>query len=90
MHEAADHWHEPEDWTQKAGAGAFARPTLPYDKFMNEQEIPIVRDYGVRKVQNLPRKPWARMGGKGADKGALPLTARVCPTHGKSWYLPKL
>ena len=65
MHEAADHWHEPEDWTQKAGAGAFARPTLPYDKFMNEQEIPIVRDYGVRKVQNLPRKPWARMGGKG-------------------------
>jgi mannose-6-phosphate isomerase-like protein (cupin superfamily) len=65
MHEAPDHWHEPEDWTQKAGAGAFPRPTLPYDKFMNEQEIPIVRDYGVRKVQNLPRKPWARMGGKG-------------------------
>src|SRR5450759_187718 len=57
-HDAEEHWHEPKDWTQKAGAGAFPRPRMPYDRFMAEQEIPIVRDFGVSKVQNLPLKPW--------------------------------
>jgi mannose-6-phosphate isomerase-like protein (cupin superfamily) len=60
-----DHWHEPVGATQKSGLGVFARPAMPYDKFMEEQEIPIVRDVGVSKVQNLPLKPWKRMGGRG-------------------------
>ena len=39
---------------------------MPYDLFMEEQEIPIVRDFGVSKVQTLPLKPWKRMGGRGS------------------------
>ncbi len=66
-HDAAsqDHWHEPTGSTQKAGLGQFKRPAMPYDVFMEEQGIPIVRDFGVRRVQDLPLKPWARMGGRG-------------------------
>ncbi|MCH8916478.1 MAG: cupin domain-containing protein [Alphaproteobacteria bacterium] len=60
------HWHEITDTSQKAGLGTFKRPPMPYDNFMVEEGIPIYRDYGVHKVQNLALKPWRRMGGKGA------------------------
>src|SRR5437762_1954010 len=66
MHEGNEHWHEPADSSQKAGSETFARPPRPYDKFMDEQDIPIVRDFGVRKVQDLPLRPWQRMGGRGS------------------------
>lgn len=67
MHEiTAGHWHEPGDTARKAGSGNYKRPPKPYDVFMNEQEIPIVRDFGVSKVQDLPLKPWKRTGGKGS------------------------
>src|SRR6476660_9449593 len=68
MHDAAldEHWHEPTGLTKKAGLGTFAKKPMPYDVFMEEQEIPIVRAVGVSKVQNLPLKPWKRMGGKGS------------------------
>ena len=62
---ADEHWHEPTGLTKKAGLGTFTKQTMPYDVFMEEQEIPIVRAVGVSKVQNLPLKPWKRMGGKG-------------------------
>lgn len=67
MHDITDqsHWHEPVG-TQKAGLGTFKRVTTPYDRFMEEQEIPIVRAVGVSKVQDLPLKPWKRMGGSGS------------------------
>ena len=67
MHDitSQDHWHEPTG-TQKAGLGTFKRVTTPYDQFMEEQEIPIVRAVGVSKVQDLPLKPWKRMGGNGS------------------------
>ncbi|MBI2986802.1 MAG: cupin domain-containing protein [Deltaproteobacteria bacterium] len=32
---------------------------------MEEQGIPIYREIGVRRVQDLPVKPWKRMGGNG-------------------------
>jgi mannose-6-phosphate isomerase-like protein (cupin superfamily) len=64
-HDAAEHWHEPTDTSKKAGLGTFKRPPMPYDVFMAEQDVPIVRDFGVSKVQNLPLKPWKRMGGQG-------------------------
>ncbi|HWL57295.1 MAG TPA: cupin domain-containing protein [Paracoccus sp. (in: a-proteobacteria)] len=65
MHDMIEsHWHEPRG-TNKAGYGTFRRPALPYDTFMEEQGIPIFRDIGVSKVQNLPLKPWKRMGGNG-------------------------
>lgn len=58
-------WLEPADEKQKAGYGKFLRPKTPYDLFMEEQGIPIYRDIGVRRVQDLPLKPWKRMGGRG-------------------------
>jgi mannose-6-phosphate isomerase-like protein (cupin superfamily) len=59
------HWHEPSGGA-KAGYGKFGRPATPYDKFMDGEAIPIVRDIGVGKVQNLPLAPWRRMGGRGS------------------------
>ena len=55
-------WTEPTG-QEKAGFGKWKRPSSPYDIFMEEQGIPIYRDIGVRKVQDLPLKPWKRMGG---------------------------
>jgi mannose-6-phosphate isomerase-like protein (cupin superfamily) len=57
-------WHEPTAG-EPSGFGRWKRPPSPYDVFMEEQGIPIYRDIGVYRVQDLPRKPWKRMGGKG-------------------------
>src|SRR5438874_591366 len=66
MHELTGrtHWHEPTG-NDRAGFGAFGRPKTPYDLFMESEGIPIYRDIGVSKVQNLPLAPWKRLGGKG-------------------------
>ncbi len=65
MHEVtSDHWHEPEG-LKNAGYGAWKRPNTPYDDYMEEQGVPIFRGIGVRRVQDMPLKPWARMGGRG-------------------------
>lgn len=58
-------WHEPTGEVEKAGYGKWGRPNSPYDTYMEEQGIPIYRDIGVRKIQDLPLKPWKRMGGNG-------------------------
>ena len=58
------HWHEPTAG-QRAGFGKFGRPKTPYDIFMESEGIPIYRDIGVSKVQNLPLAPWKRTGGRG-------------------------
>ena len=58
-------WQEPTDNKTKAGYGKFPRPKTPYDIFMEEQGIPIYREIGVRRVQDLPLKPWKKMGGNG-------------------------
>jgi len=58
-------WQEPRDEKTKAGYGKFPRPKTPYDIFMEEQGIPIYRELGVRRVQDLPLKLWKRMGGNG-------------------------
>ena len=67
MHEIAGqvHWHEPAGF-KRAGFGKFNRPKTPYDLFMESEEIPIYRDIGVSKVQNLPLQPWKRTGGRGS------------------------
>jgi len=59
------HWHEP-GLSEAAGKGEWKRPNSAYDNFMDEQEIPIFRGIGIGKVQNLPLKPWKRMGGRGS------------------------
>jgi hypothetical protein len=33
---------------------------------MEDEGVPIHRGVGVHKVQNLPMKPWKRLGGKGS------------------------
>ena len=58
-------FREPMDNKAMAGHGKFLRPNTPYDTFMEAQGIPIYRDIGAHRVQDLPRKPWKRMGGNG-------------------------
>ena len=41
-------------------------PNTPYDDYMQTQRIPIYRGIGVRRVQDMPLKPWSRMGGNGS------------------------
>ena len=65
-HDGPEHWHEVTGTTKKAGLGQFKQPAMPYDTFMEEQDIPIYREIGISKVQNLALKPWKRQGGRGA------------------------
>ena len=58
------HWHEPTGG-KRAGFGKFGRPKTPYDIFMESEGIPVFRDIGISKVQNLPLAPWKRTGGRG-------------------------
>src|SRR5262245_23492865 len=58
------HWHEPAAG-QRAGFGKFGRPKTPYDVFMESEGVPVFRDIGVSKVQNLPLAPWKRAGARG-------------------------
>src|ERR671938_1562415 len=64
-HAPESKFQEPTDNKTRAGLGKFLRPNTPYDNFMEAQEIPIYREIGVRRVQDLPRKPWKRLGGSG-------------------------
>ena len=54
------HWHEPTAG-ENAGSGKFGRPKGPYDRFMEDEGVPIYRGVGVHKVQNLPMQPWKRI-----------------------------
>jgi mannose-6-phosphate isomerase-like protein (cupin superfamily) len=67
MHKIAGqvHWPEPSGF-RRAGFGKFGRPKTPYDLFMESDGIPVYRDIGASKVQNLPLQPWPRMGGRGS------------------------
>src|SRR5260221_10199360 len=66
MHDvpSSEHWHEPQG-LKNAGYGAWKRPNTSYDDFMESQGIPIFRGIGVKRVQDMPLKPWKRMGGRG-------------------------
>ncbi|MDB5509345.1 MAG: Cupin protein [Hyphomicrobiales bacterium] len=64
-HDAPSHWHEPKAG-ENAGLGKFARPKMPYDKFMEAEGIPCYRNIGVRTVLDLPLQPWKRLGGRGS------------------------
>ena len=67
MHDKTDmsHWHEPKAG-ENAGFGKFGRPAMPYDRFMEAEGIPIYRGIGVKRCQDLPLKPWKRLGGNGS------------------------
>lgn len=59
------HWTEPTGNEKKSGFGTFERPKLPFDLWMESQDIPIFRGLGVSRCQDLPLKPWKMYGGKG-------------------------
>jgi quercetin dioxygenase-like cupin family protein len=61
----ATHWHEPKAG-ENAGHGKFKRRALAYDLFMEAEGVPVYRGIGVRRVQDLPMKPWKRLGGRGS------------------------
>jgi quercetin dioxygenase-like cupin family protein len=64
-HDAPTHWHEPKAG-ENAGLGRFNRPAMPYDRFMEAENVPIHRGIGIHRAQDLPMAPWARLGGRGA------------------------
>jgi quercetin dioxygenase-like cupin family protein len=66
MHDitAEPHWHEPKR-DEKAGFGTFKRPKLPYDRFMEEEGVPVFRGIGAKCVHDLPMAPWTRLGARG-------------------------
>jgi hypothetical protein len=80
MHDVpGSHWHEPTAG-KRAGFGKFGRPKTPYDLFMEAEGIPVFRDIGVSKVQNLPLAPWKRLGGRGTY-------VQLYGTEGKSFIV---
>ena len=63
--EGVVHWHEPKAG-ENAGFGQFERAKSNYDRFMESEGIPVYRAIGIRRVQDLPLAPWARLGGRGS------------------------
>jgi mannose-6-phosphate isomerase-like protein (cupin superfamily) len=59
------HWHEPAGLTP-AGLSRFRRPRTVYDRFMDDEDIPILRGMAVASLLDLPMAPWARTGGRGS------------------------
>ncbi len=60
------HWHEPSGEVARAGFGKFQKLATPYDEYMAAEGLPVFRDLGISKVQNLPLVPWKRTGGRGS------------------------
>jgi quercetin dioxygenase-like cupin family protein len=58
-------WHEPSG-EQPAGLLTYRPPQSPYERFMDEEGIPIVTGIGVYDTRDLNLGPWKRLGGKGA------------------------
>src|SRR5246127_1581507 len=55
-----------EDDLKAIGRFQGKRPHTPYEEFIEEEGIPIIRGLGVYDVRELDLKPWRRMGGHGA------------------------
>ncbi len=55
----------PTDENTRAGTKTWTKLMSPYDRFMQEEGIPVVRGIGINDVRELPREPWKRLGGRG-------------------------
>ena len=55
-----------EEDLKAIGRFQWKRPQTPYEEFIEEEGVPIVRGLGVYDVRDLELKPWRRMGGNGA------------------------
>jgi quercetin dioxygenase-like cupin family protein len=59
------HWHEPAGPTT-AGLSRFRRPRTVYDRFIEDEGIPVLRGTAIASLLDLPLAPWARLGGRGS------------------------
>ena len=50
---------------EPAGHLIYRRTKSPYERYMEEEGIPIFRGIGVRDVRELPLERWERLGGRG-------------------------
>jgi len=56
---------EPAGDHEPAGYHRYKRPLTPYEKYMEEEGIPIYHGIGVYDVRQLSLGPWKRLGGRG-------------------------
>ncbi len=61
---ATSQWREPTG-DEPAGHYTYRPPKSPYERFMEEEGIPIYRGIGVYDVRDLHLGPWKRLGGRG-------------------------
>jgi quercetin dioxygenase-like cupin family protein len=59
------HWHEPAGLTP-AGLRRFRRPAAPYDRFMAEDGVPVLRETAIADPLAVALAPWRRLGAQGA------------------------
>jgi mannose-6-phosphate isomerase-like protein (cupin superfamily) len=57
---------EPTSDADAAGYLTYKRVKSPYEQYMEEEGIPIVRGIGVRDTRELQLGEWKRLGGRGA------------------------
>src|SRR3990170_3217320 len=51
---------------ERAGRVRWKRPPTPYEQFMEEEGIPVLRGIGLYDVRELPLSSWTRLGGRGS------------------------
>lgn len=57
---------EPGSEGESAGYLSYKRIKSPYERFMDEEGIPIFRGIGVRDTRDLTLGAWKRLGGRGS------------------------
>ena len=51
-------------WRRDNGVPYFERIPTMWERFLEEEGIPVYKGVGVRDSRDLPRSDWARVGGK--------------------------
>jgi len=59
-------WVEPSGEDQAAGLHKYNRSNSPYEQYMDEQGIPIIRGIGVYDTREVELGDWNRLGARGA------------------------
>jgi quercetin dioxygenase-like cupin family protein len=81
------HWHEPVGLSP-AGMRRFLRPASAYDRFMAQEELPVLRAASILAPAEIELAPWRRLGGRGAflplfgTEGGLGCTLLEVPASG--------
>jgi mannose-6-phosphate isomerase-like protein (cupin superfamily) len=57
---------EPTGEDKPAGFLTYKRSKSPYERFVEEEGLPVVYGIGVYDTRQLELKPWKRLGGRGA------------------------